>query len=83
MEVPTIASRRGVLPDTVVAGRTGELVDERVEALAAALVDVWRNPADWAARGKAARERVLAHFTVAHQAERLDRFYAGLPSSAS
>ena len=83
MEVPTIASRRGVLPETVVAGRTGELVDERVEALAAALGDVWRNPADWAARGKAARERVLAHFTVAHQAERLEAFYSGLPSVAS
>lgn len=83
MEVPTIATRRGILPETVVPGRTGALVEERPDALAAALVDLWREPADWAARGKAARERVLEHFTIAHQAARLEAFYAGLPSPSS
>ena len=75
MEIPTIASRRGVLPETVANGQTGVLCDETPEAFAAAFTDLWREPARWRARGKAARERILEHHTVALQAERLERLY--------
>ncbi len=75
MEVPTIASRRGVLPETVASGQTGLICDETRESLAAAFSDLWREPARWQARGKAARNRILEHHTVALQAERLERFY--------
>ena len=75
MEIPTIASRRGILPDTVDDGETGCLVDESAEALAEALVDVGQNPEAWAVRGKAARRRVLARHTTGAQADRLERFY--------
>jgi glycosyltransferase involved in cell wall biosynthesis len=75
MEIPTIASRRGILPETVASGETGLLCDETPESLAAAFADLWRDPARWQARGKAARKRVLESHTVALQAERLERHY--------
>ncbi len=78
MEIPTIASRRGVLPETVASGETGVLCDETPESLAVAYDDLWREPARWQARGKAARRRILEHHTIALQAERLERFYRSL-----
>jgi glycosyltransferase involved in cell wall biosynthesis len=75
MEIPTIASRRGILPETVASGETGLLCDETPESLAAAFADLWRDPARWQARGKAARKRILESHTVALQAERLERHY--------
>ncbi len=75
MEIPTIASRRGVLAETVESGETGLVCDERPEALAEAFVDLWRDPIRWRARGKAARKRILGNHTVALQAERLERHY--------
>ncbi len=78
MQVPVISSRRGILPETVRDGRTGKLVDEDPEALAAAMCDVCRDLPRWRALGEAARQEVLAHHTVARQAEQLDKFYASL-----
>jgi len=75
MEIPTIASRRGVLPEIVASGQTGLLCDETPESLASAFTDLWREPARWQARGKAARNRILENHTVALQAERLERHY--------
>jgi glycosyltransferase involved in cell wall biosynthesis len=75
MEIPTIASRRGVLPETVAHGQTGVVCDETPEAFATAFADLWREPARWQARGKAARNRILERHTVALQAERLERLY--------
>jgi glycosyltransferase involved in cell wall biosynthesis len=75
MGIPTLASRRGALPDTVVHGETGLLLDEEPAAFAEALVDVCRRPDVWAARGAAARGRVLERHTPAHAAERLERLY--------
>jgi glycosyltransferase involved in cell wall biosynthesis len=78
MEIPTLASRRGSLPETVVDGETGVLCDETPEAIAAGFADLWRNPARWQARGKAARKRILERHTVAHQAALLERLFERL-----
>jgi len=83
LEIPVIASPRGVLPETVVDGETGRVVPEDPTALADAFVDVWREPARWKALGKAARRRVLEHHTPALVAERLEHFYAQLPATAA
>lgn len=83
MEVPTIASRRGILPETVQDGETGRLVDEDPDALAAALLDLWRDPSGWRTRGKAARRRILARHTTALLAERLECFYEELLGAES
>jgi len=75
MEIPTIASRRGVLSEIVVSGQTGLVCEETPDSLAAAFQDLWREPARWQARGKSARKRILENYTVALQAERLERLY--------
>ena len=81
--IPTIASRRGVLPETLVDGETGRLVDENPAQLAEAFLDVWRHPELWRRRGEAARRRALAEHSLARQSERLLRFYKALLGSAS
>jgi glycosyltransferase involved in cell wall biosynthesis len=78
MEIPTITTRRGILPETVADGETGSLVEETPGALAEAMLDVWQNPEAWAVRGKAARRQALARHTPGAQAERLERFYRGV-----
>ena len=78
LEIPVIASPRGVLPETVADGETGRIVREDADALAGAFVDLWREPERWRALGKAGRRRVLERHTPAHAAERLERFYARL-----
>ncbi len=80
MQIPVIASRRGVLPETVMEGETGRVVDEDAEALAEAMVEVARRPELWKARGAAARAAVLARHTIESQAERLERLYRSLVS---
>jgi glycosyltransferase involved in cell wall biosynthesis len=62
--IPTIASRRGVLPELVVEGETGSVVDEDADALAARFVEVWRDCAAWERRGKAARQRALERYSL-------------------
>jgi glycosyltransferase involved in cell wall biosynthesis len=78
LEIPVIASARGVLPETVGDGEAGRIVAEDPEALAETLVDLWREPARWRALGKAGRRRVLERHTPALAAERLEAFYARL-----
>jgi len=80
--IPVIASKRGVLPETVDDGVTGELVDEEPEALARAFVRCARDPADWQRRGKAARERALVRHRIELQAERLEALYRSLVATA-
>ena len=78
MGIPVIASRRGVLPQIVESGSTGLVISEQEEELRDALVDVARSRSEWAARGKAARERALRQHTLPLYAERLERFYVSL-----
>jgi glycosyltransferase involved in cell wall biosynthesis len=78
LEIPVIASPRGILPDLVGDGETGRIVAEDPDALAAALVEVWRDPERWRALGKAARRRVVERHALPLAAERLERFYSGL-----
>jgi L-malate glycosyltransferase len=78
MSSPVIATRRGVLPETVEDGKTGRLVDETPESLLAALREFCASPEGWAARGRAARDHVVAHHRVEQYAERLERLYASV-----
>jgi glycosyltransferase involved in cell wall biosynthesis len=73
---PVIASAVGGLPEIVDDGRTGVLVPRADSpALAAAIVDLVRDPARAAALGQAARERALAEFSLARCADRTDSLY--------
>jgi glycosyltransferase involved in cell wall biosynthesis len=76
--LPAVTTRRGAIPEIVVDGETGILVDERPEALAAA----WRTLLDDRARrirlGAAARRRAELHFTPARLAADVARLYAAI-----
>ncbi len=78
MEIPTVASRRGLLPEIVQDGETGVLVDETPDSLAAALVDVGHHPARWRDRGRAARQRALSHHPLTTLGSTLESLYQRL-----
>lgn len=79
--LPAVASRRGALPEIVVDGETGLLVEERPEALAAA----WRALLDDGARraqmGRAARKRAEEHFHLQRLAPQVEALYAEVLAS--
>ena len=76
--IPAVVTRRGALPEIVDDGRTGLVVSEDPEALAAA----WQSLLEDAPRrrrlGDAARERALRSFDPAAQATALSAFYRRL-----
>ena len=61
--LPAVTSRRGVLPELIVDGETGTLVDETPEALAAAWQTLLDDPARRAALGRAARARAMREWS--------------------
>ncbi len=73
--IPTVASRRGALPEIVAHGATGLLVDERPEALCAAWLDLLRDPARRAALGRAARRRAEQRFQPERLAAEVEALY--------
>jgi glycosyltransferase involved in cell wall biosynthesis len=58
--VPSIATRLGMLPEIVVDGETGWLVDESVEGLAAAMSQALRDREETHRRGRAAQARAAS-----------------------
>ena len=92
-ETPVVASAVGGIPEIVVPGETGVLVplesagagsaeprdpEGFSRALAAAVNALMADPARRTAMGKAARARVLAHFSWRHIAEVTAEFYREL-----
>jgi colanic acid/amylovoran biosynthesis glycosyltransferase len=68
--LPVISTRHAGIPEAVVDGVTGLLVEEKdVHAMALAMGELLDDPARAARMGAAGRERVLAYFTreVAHE----------------
>jgi phosphatidylinositol alpha-1,6-mannosyltransferase len=73
---PVVARAVGALPDTVVHGETGLLVDDdRPEAIAAALRAVLAERARGRAMGAAGRRRAETEFTPARVADVVERAY--------
>jgi glycosyltransferase involved in cell wall biosynthesis len=73
---PVVARALGALPDTIVHGETGLLVDdERPEAIAAALKTVLTERARGHAMGTAGRRRVEGEFSPARSAEVVEHAY--------
>ncbi|MFZ5830280.1 MAG: glycosyltransferase, partial [Planctomycetota bacterium] len=66
-EKPVVAPRVGSIPETVVDGTTGWLVDPGdTQAFAARLTDLLVDPEHAARFGRAGREEVLARWSIAH-----------------
>jgi glycosyltransferase involved in cell wall biosynthesis len=70
--LPVISTRHGGIPDVVVEGETGFLVDEKdVSGMAAQMIRLIREPALAAQLGLAARQRIETVFTMGASLGRL------------
>ena len=70
--VPVVSTRHSGIPEAVVDGVTGLLVEEHeVDAMAAAMSALLDDPERAAAMGAAGRRRVLEHYTLDHARDRL------------
>jgi colanic acid/amylovoran biosynthesis glycosyltransferase len=70
--LPVIATRHAGIPDVVVEGETGLLVDERdVSGMARHMIRLLREPELAGRLGAAAREHVATHFSMDRSVERL------------
>lgn len=73
---PVLTARVGALPDAVVHGETGLLLDEpSPEAVAASLARLLSTPEEARAMGEAGRRRALALFTPERHAAAMETFY--------
>lgn len=71
-EVPVLGSTSGGIPDAVVEGVTGRLVDPKdVDAIAKVLVAMLKDPAGSKAMGIAARKHILSNRTWENTAEEI------------
>lgn len=71
-----VARRVGALPETVVHGVTGLLVDdEQPESLSAALATLLGQPGRASAMGRAGRDRAREHFSPERHAEQVEQIY--------
>jgi glycosyltransferase involved in cell wall biosynthesis len=81
--LPVVATRAGGIPDKVVDGETGRLVEPGdVDALAAAVNDVVMDAGAREAMGRRGRERVAARFSWPEVAARTVALYEELCRAA-
>ena len=73
--VPVIASKIGGLPEIIRHGENGLLVDNSLDAIAAAIHNVLERPDFAACLGQAARRTVEQKFTAAHMVRRTMEVY--------
>ncbi len=70
--LPVVATRHAGIPDVVIEGQTGLLVDEHdVAGMAEAMSRLIDDPALAAQLGEKARHHVATHFSMAHSLDRL------------
>lgn len=82
--IPALTSRRGALPEIVVDGETGRVVDEDPDSLAAAAEELLGDAELRGRLGAAARRRAERLFTPERFAEEVQALYASLlPESFS
>jgi hypothetical protein len=72
---PVIASRVGGISEIVEHGRTGLLVENRIEAVTQAIREVLGDPEAAAGRAAEARERVVRQFSVARMVAQTEALY--------
>lgn len=80
--LPLVGTRRGAIPEIIVEGETGLLVDEDPAALAGAFSALICDPVRRRAMGEAARRDAHVRFEPEHLAELAEQFYASVWRSA-
>jgi glycosyltransferase involved in cell wall biosynthesis len=76
--VPVVATRRGMLPEIVVDGESGFIVEETPEGFAEALIGIAKDEVLRKNLAKGARESAKARFALPAQAERVESIYKWL-----
>ena len=71
-----VVARRGVLPEIVIDGETGIVVDDEPEDLAEALLEMAESADLRCQWGQAARRRMEEHFSLGRQVSDLEEVYA-------
>jgi glycosyltransferase involved in cell wall biosynthesis len=79
---PVVAGRFGAMPETVVDGETGWLVDPRPDQVAERVAAILADPGRARAMGVAGRQRVTTLFTPERRAAAVEAVYAGVVSPA-
>jgi glycosyltransferase involved in cell wall biosynthesis len=80
--LPTVATRRGGIPEVIVDGETGRLVEASdTTGLRAAIADLLRDNAKRRRMGQAARARALGLFTWDQIVKQLQHVYENLDTS--
>jgi len=70
--LPVVATRHAGIPDVVINGETGFIIEEAdVDGMADAMIKLAKDPMLAARLGTAARERAVTHFTINHHIEQL------------
>jgi glycosyltransferase involved in cell wall biosynthesis len=81
-EKPVVATRVGSVPETVIHGQTGYLVAPGdAEAMAARVVELFRDPERAAGLGRAGRAHVVAHWSIQRMVEGYQDLLAGVYES--
>lgn len=81
--LPVIATRHAGIPDVVVDGATGLLVEEGdVDAMAQAMLTLLAEPMLAQQLGEAGQRRALQHFTVEHHLRDVTKLLLRVSSSA-
>jgi glycosyltransferase involved in cell wall biosynthesis len=74
--LPIVTTRHNGIPDVVLDGKTGYLVEEGdIEGMAARIVELARHPARWTEFGRAGRQHIEAHFTLDQQIDKTLALY--------
>ena len=81
MGIPVVASAVGGIPELIVQGVTGRLVEpENTSALSDAMLDYLSHPHRWIEEGKRAKERVQSNYSVKAEIEALEDLYHSVVS---
>ncbi|MGR3319911.1 MAG: glycosyltransferase family 4 protein [Candidatus Anammoxibacter sp.] len=81
MGKPVIASKRGILPELVVDGQTGLIVNEKAEDMADAILRLTNNKELRDKLGVSSRKKAVKEFNLEKQAEIVEKFYYSLKQS--
>ncbi len=76
--VPVVATKRGMLPEIVIDGETGFIVEETPEGFAEALIGMAKDEGLRKNLSRAARDSAKSRFALPAQAERVEAIYAWL-----
>jgi len=75
MGKPLVVAQRGVLPEIVVDGETGIVVEDTAENLAEALLEMAQDAQRRRRWGEAGRRRMVEHFSLSRQADEVEEVY--------